>query len=163
MEYLTLLGVSETEMNYVTTSQSDINSWRYLMTKSNPFVRTEVIISTSNGLVIENLSLISVLDILALSGGKFGALRIIFTFFFSFFMPSLRFNMMLEQIAEVRNKPSPKGNRSFNEKKDDAVQVIKGRGRFISTCWQRTWMSCEGLMKRLCAPRSDFAKQVAQG
>ena len=48
-----------------------------------------------------------------------------------------------------------------NEKKDDAVQVIKGRGRFISTCWQRTWMSCEGLMKRLCAPRSDFAKQVA--
>ena len=136
MEYLTLLGIRETEMNYFTTNQQDIQSWKYLESKSNPFVKTEVVISTSNDLVIENLSLISVLDILALSGGKFGALRIIFTFFFSFFMPSLRFNMMLEKIAEVRNKPSPKkGQVNLNDRKEEAMQVIKGRGRFTSTCW----------------------------
>ena len=78
----------------------------------------------------------SLLDILALAGGKFGALRIIATFLFSFFMPALKFNFILENIAEVRHQPTkPDGYQNLDLMKIEALKVIKGRGKYTSTCW----------------------------
>jgi hypothetical protein len=65
---------------------------------------SQVLFTTTNTLTIERIQILENLDILALSGGKFGSLRIIATFFFSFFMPHLRGLHMFEILGEVKQK-----------------------------------------------------------
>ena len=120
-------------------------------------------IYTNNNLVVRHVSIMFMLDIIALCGGKFGSLRIIATFFFAFFMPQLKGLNMLEAIGEKRQSAN---TRSFNEisaknKKLVAAQTVMGRKRITSTCWQRTLMSIEGLLKNFCLPKSSFTKEVS--
>ena len=85
------------------------------------------------------MSMVQVLDIIALSGGKFGSLRIIATFFFSFFIPLLRNQYMLEQIGEVRKKRSPiemtLEGEDLETRKEEAIQSVSNRQKVTSTVW----------------------------
>ena len=85
-----------------------------------------------------------VLDILAMCGGKFGALRIIATFVFSFFMPHLKNLFIFEHIGEIKTKKSNKVDTASDDiqsKKSKAFKAIADRKRMTSTCWDRTFMS----------------------
>jgi len=82
---------------------------------------------TTNDLTTDRKITASILDNLALAGGHFGALRIIATFFFSFFIGGLRNIRIMEEVSEVNFAPPGGGDKSLDQTKRKAIYTVQQR------------------------------------
>ena len=105
---------------------------------------------------------------LALIGGHFGALRILFGFFISMWVPLIAGLNIVQKLFWVdQNKarwPQSKkamDNKSLKELHDEALETIKGRKRLQISTWQKFQLGIEAHFKNFTFCRkSKFTRMV---
>ena len=123
----------------------------------------------SSDLMTEKRMYSYLVDSLALIGGHFGALRIIFGFFFSMFMPWLGGLDIISNLFLIDpTKGTPQNSKELKKKTpaellERAKTVIKSRKKLVYSCGDRTWLCVEAVFKHFSCKKTKFARIVGDG
>jgi len=165
-----MLGINRGSESYVSVTKDSMRSvWPVTHLRKHPNRIAVVTFNVLNHLVREERVQVYVFDSLAAIGGHFGALRIIFGFFFSMFMPWMGGLEILRNVFLVdptRGAPIDAADLNSKQPKDlleTARSTQKKRKQFKYSCMERVWLCVEGVFKHLNCRKTKFAKQSIEG
>ena len=164
------LGIDRGYKSYVSVSEDSMEDpFPLNLRRKFPNRIAEIEFSTSSNLVLQARQFTYIFDSLALIGGHFGALRILFGFFFSMFMPWLGQLEILKSVFLVDpSKGNPLSVSDLNSKKpkdllDTARSIQKKRRKISYSNFERVWLGIEAIFKHLNCRKSKFAKMSTEG